>query len=76
LTSSSHTKMLKQLKHKPAKLKRFKKYNSPRKRSCGRTVKKCIITGNMRGMVTKYGVDMTRHAFRTYATKLGFKKYS
>ena len=76
MTSSNPNKMLKQLRHKPAKLTRFKKYNLPKKRSCGRTQKKCEVTGNTRGMISKYGINMCRHAFRAHAKSLGFKKYS
>jgi small subunit ribosomal protein S14 len=77
MTTSNHKKVLKQIKSKPAKLTRFKKYNSPKKRSCGRSNHKCRRCGRtgVGGHVGKYGLNLCRCCFREIATKLGFKKY-
>ena len=76
MTVGDWRKMFKQLKVKPAKLKKFIKHNAPKKRSCGRTNKKCDICGRFDGMISKYGLRLCRTCFREIAPKIGFKKYS
>ncbi len=76
MTTSSHTKMLKQLKHKPAKLKKFLKHNAPKQRSSGMSTKKCKRCGSSRGYVSKYDINLCRRCFRENAKEIGFKKYS
>ena len=76
MTASDYRKMLKQLKNKPLKLKKFLKHNAPKKRSCGRSLKKCSRCGRVRGHISKYDLDLCRQCFREIATKIGFKKYS
>ncbi|MBN1502030.1 30S ribosomal protein S14 [Candidatus Woesearchaeota archaeon] len=78
MTTSDHTKVLKQIKGKPAKLKRFNKYNTPKDRSCGRKNTKCRRCGRtgVGGFINKYGLNLCRCCFRDIATELGFKKYS
>ncbi|MBD3204607.1 30S ribosomal protein S14 [Candidatus Woesearchaeota archaeon] len=78
MTTSDYKKVLKQIKSKPAKVKKFKKHNLPKERSCGRANAKCGRcgrTGNG-GHVGKYGLDLCRCCFREVATSLGFKKFS
>jgi len=75
MTTSSHRKVLKQLKVKQPILQKFLKHNAPKKRSCGINLKKCIRCGRTGGHVSKYGLDLCRHCFREIATKIGFKKY-
>lgn len=75
MTTSSHTKMLKQLKNKPAILKKFIKHNTPKPRSHGRNTKHCKLCGTTRGMISSYGLDICRRCFRLNAKNLGFRKY-
>lgn len=75
MTTSSYTKVFKQLKAKPAKLKKFIKHNKPKDRKFGKVTKKCLICGNPRGHIGKYGINLCRRCFREKAKELGFKKY-
>ncbi len=76
MTVSDHKKVLKQIKDKPAKMKRYEKYNVPKKRSCGKALKKCRRCGRIAGHIDKYGLDLCRQCFRDIASKLGFKKFN
>lgn len=76
MTYSSHKKAITQLKAKPAKMKKFIKHNSPKKRSCGISLKRCKRCGRIRAHISKYGLSLCRQCFREIATKIGFKKYS
>jgi len=76
MTYSSYTKEFKQLKVKPLKMKKYIKHNSPKKRSCGFSKKKCIRCGRIRGHIGSYGLNLCRQCFREDASDLGFKKYS
>lgn len=75
MTVSSYKKVFKQLKNKEVKLKKFLKHNSPKKRTFGKSTKKCRLCGSVRGHVGKYKIDLCRRCFRLNAKKLGFKKY-
>ncbi len=37
---------------------------------------KCMVCGNQRALIHKYGLKMCRRCFRENAEKIGFKKYS
>ncbi|MBW3021006.1 30S ribosomal protein S14 [Candidatus Woesearchaeota archaeon] len=76
MTASDYRKVFKQLKVKPAKLKKYIKHNAPKKRSCGKTKNKCVISGRVGGHIGKYGLHVSRQEFRRIANKIGFKKYS
>ena len=76
MTYSNYKKAFKQLRVKPAILKKYVKHNAPKQRSCGKANKRCIITGRVGGHVSKYGLHMCRQQFREIAPKLGFKKYN
>lgn len=75
MTTSDFKKMFKQLKAKPVKLIKYKKHNSPKARTFGKTTKKCNICGTSRGFINKYRLNVCRRCFRDNAQKLGFKKY-
>ena len=75
MTTSNYTKVFKQLKNKSAKLKKFIKHNKPKDRKFGKVTKKCLVCGNSRGHIGKYGINLCRRCFRDYAKELGFKKY-
>jgi small subunit ribosomal protein S14 len=76
MTTTDHTKVLKQLQNKPAKLIKHRKFNTPRKRSNGEQLHKCRRCGRTGGHISKYGIHLCRHCFRETAIELGFKKYS
>lgn len=76
MTTSNHKKVFKQLKVKQPVLEKYIKHNSPKKRSCGISLKKCKRCGRIRGHISKYGLNLCRQCFRDVATKIGFKKYN
>lgn len=76
MSYSNYKKAFRQLKAKPVKLKKFIKHNSPKKRSCGFTKKKCVRCGRIKGHISSYGLDLCRQCFREIAVSLGFRKYS
>ena len=76
MTSSSFTKMFTQLKHKPAKMKKYTKHNSPKERKFGNGTKHCVRCGNPRAHVGQYNINVCRRCFREIAREIGFKKYS
>lgn len=76
MTVGDWRKTFKQLKAKPAKLRKYIKHNAPKKRSTGVTVKRCVRCGRYRGHISKYELNLCRHCFREIATKIGFKKFS
>ena len=76
MTTSNYKKVFKQLKVKPAKLNKYKKHNSPAKRTTGISLKRCRRCGRYGAHIKKYGLNLCRHCFREIATKLGFQKYS
>ena len=75
MSYSNYEKAFKQLKAKPVKLVKFKKFNAPRKRTTGVALKKCRRCGRVRGHISKYGLHYCRQCFREIATKIGFTKY-
>ncbi|MDA1196527.1 MAG: 30S ribosomal protein S14 [Nanoarchaeota archaeon] len=52
------------------------KHNTPKKIKYGARVKRCSLSGNPHAYIQKYGLNLSRQAFRQIATKLGFKKYN
>jgi len=76
MTTTDHTKVLKQLQNKPGKLAKYKKYSVPKTRKGSVLDKKCKRCGRTGGHISKYGINLCRQCFRDLATKIGFKKYS
>lgn len=76
MTTGDFTKMLNQLKPKPAKYNKFLKHNAPKERACGINNHKCRRCGSRRGHINKYGLNLCRRCFRDIATKIGFKKFN
>ncbi len=76
MSYSSHTKVLKQLRAKPTKLKRYAKFNCPKERKTGFSAKRCRRCGRIGAHISKYGLELCRQCFREIAPKIGFKKYS
>ena len=76
MTTSDHTKILKQLETKPGTLKKFEKHNTPNDRKFGENTKKCRRCGRTGGHISKYGLNLCRQCFREVATDIGFKKFN
>ena len=76
MTASDWRKITKQLKTKPAILKKFLKHNKPKERKTGVSTKKCERCGRLGTHVGQYGLHLCRQCFRELAVELGFKKYS
>lgn len=76
MSYSNYKKEFKQLKAKPAKLKKFIKHNAPKKRTCGFSRYHCSRCGRIKGHINSYGLNLCRQCFREIAVNLGFKKYS
>ena len=76
MVTSNHTKVLKQIGHKPGKKAKYEKHNTPRKRSNGQTLHKCQMCGRTGAHNKVYGLRICRQCFRDNALNLGFKKYS
>jgi small subunit ribosomal protein S14 len=76
MTTSDHTKVLKQIGEKKGKMEKYKKHNVPKKRKFGETTKKCIRCGRTGAHVSKYGINLCRQCFRDTAKDLGFKKFN
>lgn len=76
MTTSDHKKVFKQLNAKPVKKAKFVKFNQPKERSCGISLRKCRQCGRTRAHIRKYGLHICRQCFRDMAQELGFKKFS
>ncbi len=75
MTASDWRKILKQLKNKPEKKKKFLKHNKPKERKIGIAVKKCERCGRFGAHISSYGLNLCRNCFRETAESIGFKKY-
>ena len=76
MTISNYKNLLKQLRQKQPKLKKFLKNNKPKDRVFGRGAKSCVRCGSHRGFIEKYGLNLCRRCFRDTAPQIGWKKYS
>jgi len=76
MTTSDHTKVLKQIGSKIGKYNKYLKHNTPKKRAFGEASKKCEICGRTGGHISKYGMNICRQCFRDNALELGFKKFN
>ena len=76
MTTKDWRKMLKQLKRKPAKMKKYLKHNAPKERSTGVNLQHCSRCNRTGGHISRYGLHLCRTCFRDIATDIGFKKYS
>ncbi|HLD11074.1 MAG TPA: 30S ribosomal protein S14 [Candidatus Nanoarchaeia archaeon] len=56
-------------------MEKYKKHNSPKKRSCGIGQRRCKICGRHAAHIRQYKLDLCRQCFRDIAKLLGFKKY-
>ena len=76
MTASDWRKITKQLRAKPAILRKFLKHNKPKDRKFGVAAQKCEACGRYGARVSSYGLNLCRHCFRDLAVELGFKKFS
>lgn len=76
MTASDWRKITKQLKNKPAKLKKFLKHNKPKERKFGIASKKCEKCGRFGAHISSFGLNLCRQCFREIAEEIGFKKYN
>lgn len=76
MTTSDHTKVLKQIGHKAGKYAKYLKYNTPRVRNFGESTKKCSVCGRTGAHISKYGMKICRQCFRDNAQAMGFKKFN
>lgn len=75
MTTSDHTKVLKQIRHKPGKYKKYLKNSVPKERKFGESTKKCVRCGRTGAHIGRYGLHLCRQCFRDHALELGFKQY-
>ena len=54
MTTSDHSKVLKQIAIKPGKFAKYKKHNVPKDRKQGEMSKKCRICGRTGSHISKY----------------------
>ena len=76
MTASDWKKIAKQLKDKPEKLAKFIKFNKPKERKIGLSVKKCERCGRIGAHLSQYNLNLCRQCFREIAEEIGFKKYN
>jgi len=76
MTASNWKKILKQLKSKPEKMKKFIKHNKPKERKSGIAAQKCQRCGRFGAHISSYNLHLCRQCFREIAKEIGFKKYS
>ena len=76
MTTSDHRKAFPQLEVKKAKPEKYKKHNTPKKRTTGIGTRKCKMCGRYGAHIRSYGIHMCRTCFREEAKNLGFKKFS
>ena len=76
MTASHHSKILNQIKGKPGKVAKYRKYNVPKEKHERKNRLRCEVSGSRRGVIHKYSINLSRHKFREVAEELGFKKYS
>jgi len=76
MTIKDFKKSLKQLRSKPAKMKKFLKHNSPKNRTTGIGLRRCKRCGRFGAHIRSYGIGLCRMCFREDAQQIGFKKFS
>ena len=76
MTASDWRKITRQLKSKPAVLRKFLKHNKPKNRKFGIASQRCEVCGRYGSHIHSYNLNLCRHCFRELATELGFKKYN
>lgn len=72
---SAYDRILKTLKDKPAKSKRFVKFSSHKFQPHDIKLRKCVRCNRLDGHIRVHGLNYCRECFREVATDLGFRKY-
>lgn len=75
MTTSHHSKVLKQIGEKPGKVAKYRKHNLPKERKHGESTRPCTRCGRTGGHIRRYGLHLCRQCFRENATEIGFKQY-
>lgn len=75
MTTSHHSKVLKQIGKKPGKYAKYLKHNTPNPRKSGKTTLRCIRCGRTGAHIRRFGLHLCRQCFRENAIELGFKQY-
>jgi small subunit ribosomal protein S14 len=76
MTASDSNKILKQIKNKPAKAKKFLRHCKPKDRKTGIAVRKCERCGRFGAHLSQYNLNLCRQCFREIAEEIGFNKYN
>jgi small subunit ribosomal protein S14 len=76
MTASDWNKILKQLRGKPTIMQKFLKFNKPKTRTTGISMKKCERCGRFGAHLGQYNINLCRQCFREIATEIGFEKYN
>ena len=76
MTASDWKKITKQLRRKPAVLRKFIRNCKPKERNSGIAVKKCERCGRFGAHLNQYNLNLCRQCFREIAEEIGFKKHS
>ena len=76
MTASDWRKITKQLRKKPAVMKKFLKHCKPKERKTGIAARKCERCGRFGAHLKQYNLNLCRQCFREIAEEIGFKKYS
>jgi small subunit ribosomal protein S14 len=76
MTASDWRKILKQLRNKPAVMRKFIAHNKPKDRKMGIAARKCERCGRFGAHLKQYNLNLCRHCFREIAEEIGFIKYS
>jgi ribosomal protein S14 len=75
MTTTHHTKVLKQIGSKPGKYQKYLKHNVPKARKTGEITRHCVRCGRTGGHIRSFGLHLCRQCFRENAVQLGFKQY-
>ena len=76
MSASDWNKILRQLRRKPAVLKKFLKHNKPKDRKAGVAARKCERCGRFGAHIKQYNLNLCRQCFKEIAPKIGFHKYN
>lgn len=76
MTASDHSKILKQLRNKPAVMQKFLRHCKPKDRKTGIAARKCERCGRFGAHLKQYNLNLCRQCFREIAEEIGFEKYN
>ena len=76
MTASDFNKILKQLRGKPAVMKKYIAHCKPKERKTGIAAHKCERCGRFGAHLSQYNLNLCRQCFREIAEDIGFQKYN